>query len=257
MRATRTILLLLAASLLPLVLASCDDDDDDVGGPGAGAQPLVSSVTASHEVVDQGGTVTVSVDAAGEGLAYLWTATGGSFATPAASTTTWTAPDAPGVYLLTVTVRGADNLTSSASVAVGVEVALQLTAAADTVTVAHTTTIAALAVGAGLTYHWTADAGTLRQVTPDTVTWKAPDTAPVAGASVRVLVSTADGDARSESIALTVLPYAPADAPAYRGAAYCGGCHADLYESWLGTAHVHAVQTLADIGMDGNGYCLA
>ncbi len=248
-------LLMLGLLALVLPIAACDDDDDEVSGPG-GSQPLVSEITASQEIVAQGGTVNISVNAAGENLVYLWTADAGSFQDASASSTVWTAPDQPGVYLLTVTVRGSGNLTASASIAIGVEIGLQLTASADTLVIAHKSTIAAVSVGSGLVYSWTASAGTLTQVTPDTVVWKAPDTVPFGGATVQVVVVNAAGDTRSASIGITVLPYTPTDEPSYKGVAYCSGCHLDIYDTWENTSHAQAVQTLQAIGQGNNNDCL-
>jgi hypothetical protein len=135
MRRWKLAILMLGLLALVLPIVACDDDDENgVGGPG-GYQPLVSQVTASQEIVAQGGTVNVSVSASGENLVYLWTADAGSFQDASASSTVWTAPDQPGVYLLTVTVRGSGNLTASASIAIGVEIGLQLTASADTLVI--------------------------------------------------------------------------------------------------------------------------
>ncbi|MCB1125748.1 MAG: cytochrome c family protein, partial [Verrucomicrobiae bacterium] len=44
--------------------------------------------------------------------------------------------------------------------------------------------------------------------------------------------------------------------PIYVGAKECGRCHRDVHTQWNETGHAHALQTLANIGMDHNASCL-
>ncbi len=251
----RWVLVLLGCAALALGATSCDDDDDDNAGPGT--QPLISQITATPEIVDAGGAIAVSVTASGEGLTYLWTASGGSFADATAPATTWSAPATPGVYTLTCSARASNNLTSSSSKAVGVEIGLQLVAQATSVTIANRTRVVALAVGSGLTYQWLASAGTITNVTADTVMWQAPDTVPLQVPYVQVIVADAQGNARTEKLDLAVAPYTPAETPVYMGDAYCGVCHVGTHAAWANeSGHAGAYASLAEIGMQNNAYCL-
>jgi hypothetical protein len=190
----------------------------------------------------------VSVSASGENLSYLWTSEAGTFADPTLAATTWTAPQETGVYTLKVTVTGGNNLSSWSGKAVGVEVALELSASADTVTVAHTTTLVAEAVGESVVYSWQVlrGGGTLTPVTPDTVAYRAPDTVPALPPQIQVLVADGSGNTRSALLELAVAPYVATDMPSYVSAGRCGDCHATLYTSWTGTRHAGAVATLEE-----------
>jgi hypothetical protein len=254
MRTRWRILPLLAGLAALLAVGACDDDDDTTT---PGTQPLLSEISASRVMVDQGGTVDVQVTASGDGLTYLWTATGGSFSTPTAATATWTAPSAPGVYMLTITVANSQSLTSSRSLAVGVEVSLQLSAPTTTVTIADTVRITALVVGQDLVYQWLAPQGRLTQLAPNVVRWRAPEELPTQTPYVQVLVADGTGNSRTERINFTVTNYVPTDLPAYKGAAYCGQCHVATYQTWRDQhPHATAYQTLAAIGQGENGFCL-
>ncbi len=248
----RRLLALLGGCALLLALGSCDDDD----ATSPGTQPLVSEIQATPAIVDQGGQVSLQVTASGDGLAYLWTATGGTFSAPTSPLTLWTAPNAPGVHMVTVTVINDRNLSTSRSVAVGVEIGLELQAQSTTVVIANRTRIAARAVGQNLTYTWQASLGTLRQIASDTVEWRAPDTVPPQNPTVRAVAVDAAGNARAATIALTVTHYVPTDSPVYKGAAYCGFCHVGTHQAWSATGHARAYETLAAIGVQDNPYCL-
>ncbi|MHB8080289.1 MAG: multiheme c-type cytochrome, partial [Candidatus Krumholzibacteriia bacterium] len=250
----RWMLVLLGCTALVVGLSSCGDDNEDNTGPGT--QPLISQITATPTIVDAGGEVTLTVSASGTDLTYLWTATGGTFGDPTAATTTWTAPATPGVYLLTITAAGANNLTAVSSKAIGVEISLQLTAASTTVRIANQTRIAALAVGEGLTYQWTTTDGTLTTVAPDTVLWRAPDTVPAQNPRVQVVVVDGSGNARTGTLELQVAAYTPTDTPVYRGDAYCALCHVGTHASWATTGHESAYETLAAIGQNENPACI-
>ena len=242
----RWMLVLLGCTVLMIGLSSCDDDQDTTG---PGTQPLISQITATATIVDAGGQVTLTVSASGTDLTWLWTASGGTFDSPTTASTLWTAPAAPGVYLVSVTAAATNNLTATSSRAIGVEIGLQVSAATASVRIANQTRIAALAVGDDLTYQWTTTAGTLTQVTPDTVLWRAPEAVPTQNPRVQVVVTDGSGNARTEAVELQVTAYLPTDAPVYRGDAYCGLCHVGTHANWSTTAHKTAYETLAAIGM--------
>ncbi|MFO7652873.1 MAG: cytochrome c3 family protein [Candidatus Krumholzibacteriia bacterium] len=240
MEARRTYLAMLAIAALTLGIAACDDDDDDP----VGAQPVITAVTATPQIVEAGGTATVAVEAPGAGLQYVWTAEAGTFADASEPTTTWTAPEEPGVYTLTATVTNNRNLSASRARAVGVEVGLELTAQSDTLTIAHSDTITASAVGDGLVYAWEATSGTVTRIAPDRVVFRAPDAVPATNPRVQVIVADEAGNARSEFLEYTVLPYTPTDSPSYMGADYCQQCHPGIHADWHDTGHAEALAGL-------------
>jgi hypothetical protein len=72
--------------------------------------PVIDVVRVSSTNVGPGGTVNLSVTAhgadQGDTLTYAWTAEAGSLSASATSSTTWTAPNTPGSYRITVSVHG-------------------------------------------------------------------------------------------------------------------------------------------------------
>ena len=174
--AHRLLILLSMVALLWFVSGCGDEDDDPASVQDTGIR--VSVVTTSNQL-DSGQVVGVKAvvtgaSKAGE-LAYSWIADAGSFGDAESDSTDWTAPDAPGVYALSVIVNDGEK------------------------------------VGIGK-----ADVG--------------------------------------------VATYLPAEAPFYRGAQACAVCHTngpggDQFASWEGTRHAGAMQTLRDIGQDGNAVC--
>ena len=70
--------------------------------------PVISSLTANPAAVQAGGHSTVTVRASdpdGNPISYSWGASGGTLSSPRnRSSITWTAPQTPGAYTITVTV---------------------------------------------------------------------------------------------------------------------------------------------------------
>ena len=93
--------------------------------PYKNATPVIDSVTLSSKAVTPGDVVNVAVVAhdpdATDTLTYAWTATGGTLANAAATSTTWTAPATEGNYDITIQVQ--DNHGAKASVKGTVNVA--------------------------------------------------------------------------------------------------------------------------------------
>jgi hypothetical protein len=88
--------------------------------------PIIDSVTASQSNVPPGGQVAFGVtahDPAGDALTYRWSATCGAIADPTATSTRWTAPAAAGACQISVTVRNARGLTTTAYLSISVQVA--------------------------------------------------------------------------------------------------------------------------------------
>jgi N-acetylneuraminic acid mutarotase len=86
--------------------------------------PVIDSIVASVTTVQTGGSLsltTTSHDAnTGDTLTYSWSGTAGTFATPTAANSSWTAPASPGIYTLTFTVTDSQGAAASISLAVNV-----------------------------------------------------------------------------------------------------------------------------------------
>jgi hypothetical protein len=93
--------------------------------PFKNAVPVIDSVVIAPAEVGPGDVVSVSASAhdpnPGDTLSFTWSASGGSFANPAAAATAWTAPSAEGEYNLTIEVR--DNQGARVSISGKVRVA--------------------------------------------------------------------------------------------------------------------------------------
>ncbi|MBI5047873.1 MAG: fibronectin type III domain-containing protein [Deltaproteobacteria bacterium] len=77
--------------------------------------PVISSVTATYQSVNPGGTSAVTCyasDPDGDSLSYVWTKTGGSIS-GSGSTVTWTAPSTPGIYTVLCNVSDGKSSVSS------------------------------------------------------------------------------------------------------------------------------------------------
>jgi hypothetical protein len=86
--------------------------------------PVIDSVVASSTSVQTGAslslTATVHDPNAGDSLTLAWTASGGTFSAPTATTTSWTAPSSTGVQTLTLTVTDSQGAAASVSLVVNV-----------------------------------------------------------------------------------------------------------------------------------------
>jgi len=86
--------------------------------------PLIDSVQASPVVVAPGESVTLVAHAhdpnLDDTLVYAWSAPTGSFASPSAASTTWSAPDTSGPVTLTLSVSDSHGAASSVSFTVSV-----------------------------------------------------------------------------------------------------------------------------------------
>lgn len=126
----------------------------------------------------------------------------------------------------------------------------------------HKVDVAATATGPGgpLTFEWSSAAGRFLSPSSAATRWTAPDEPGTYSLSVVVSDGARVG---IDSVNVEVTQYVPADSPSYRGAVICSGCHAqdgapggNQYESWSQTAHAHAIESLAEVGQDQNGFCL-
>jgi N-acetylneuraminic acid mutarotase len=92
--------------------------------PYANEAPVIGSLVASSTSVQTGSTLSLTATVhdpnAGDTLTLAWTASGGTFSAPAATTTSWTAPSSVGVQTLTFTVTDSQGAAVSVSLVVNV-----------------------------------------------------------------------------------------------------------------------------------------
>ena len=105
-------------SLDPAEVASTDYV---CNGPGS---VIIQSITANPPVVRPGQSTTLTVsanDGAGSSLTYVWSAAQGNLTSTSTGTTTWTAPDLVGSYLVNVQAsNGVSTVTGYATILVSV-----------------------------------------------------------------------------------------------------------------------------------------
>ncbi len=140
--------------------------------------PLIDSLVTSSTSVPKGGSLSLAATAhdpnTGDTLTYSWSSTAGSFSSPSATSTSWTAPGSTGIQTLTLTVTDPGGLSSSFSLAVnvagegGAQVSISfnssprvtaLRATASQLAVGQTTSVSATASdleGDSLSYSWSA-----------------------------------------------------------------------------------------------------
>ncbi|HEX8436902.1 Ig-like domain-containing protein, partial [Archangium sp.] len=86
--------------------------------------PVIDSVVASPTTIQTGGSISLTSTThdsnTGDTLSFLWTGTAGTFATPTAANSTWTAPSSTGIQTLTFTVTDSQGAAASVSLAVNV-----------------------------------------------------------------------------------------------------------------------------------------
>ncbi|HEX8704671.1 MAG TPA: kelch repeat-containing protein [Myxococcaceae bacterium] len=86
--------------------------------------PLIESVIVSSTTVQLGSSITLNATVrdpnAGDTVTVAWTATAGAFATPSATSTTWTAPSSTGIHTLTLTATDSQGLIVALSLTVNV-----------------------------------------------------------------------------------------------------------------------------------------
>ncbi|HZH79278.1 MAG TPA: kelch repeat-containing protein, partial [Archangium sp.] len=86
--------------------------------------PVIGSLVASTTSIQTGASVSLTAAVhdpnPGDSLTVAWTASGGTFSAPAATTTSWTAPASTGVQTLTLTVTDSQGAAVSLSLAINV-----------------------------------------------------------------------------------------------------------------------------------------
>lgn len=145
--------------------------------------PVIDSVVVSSNTVLPGGTITLAVtahDPNGDALSFAWTANGGTFSSPAAPSTSWTAPATEGVHRLQLEVTDSkgtstavnfdisvqrDGATGDANVSIGFNTWPEIRAMKATpaiLSAGGTTALSVSAVdaeGDALSYLWSTDCG--------------------------------------------------------------------------------------------------
>lgn len=172
--------------------------------------PVISSLQSEHAWVELSSSSKVNCVASDldeDELTYQWSTTGGEISGQGA-TVTWTGPNTPGTYAITVKVT--DDRGGEATTQLTIEVRANhppviesLTADLTTLRQAETTPIECIASdpdGDELTYQWEASGGEISEQGA-TVFWKAPD----ASGDYTVRVTVADGRASRASNELTII----------------------------------------------------
>ncbi len=91
--------------------------------PYTNSAPVITSLVGSATTVPPGDQISLSVaatDPTGGTLTYAWSANGGTFSTPNAATTNWTAPATTGNYGIILTVTDSKNATVMATTQIAV-----------------------------------------------------------------------------------------------------------------------------------------
>ena len=157
--------------------------------------PVISSVQSQKEWVDLSGNSEiecVASDPDGDELTYQWTATDGKISGQG-STVTWTAPNTPGTYAITVKVtdgRGGEaTMQQTIDVMVNHPPTIEsLAAQLQVVEQGESTFIKCVASdpdGDELTYQWTATDGKISGQ-GSAVAWTAPDTPDTYAITIKV-----------------------------------------------------------------------
>lgn len=193
---------LLALALFTVLSLSCAQSN---------TSPVISSVHSSEAVVVALGSsqmACVASDADGDSLTYDWSASGGAFS-GGGPVVTWTAPDRPGTYTITVRVTDGRGGKTSRQIAVEVPenrapIIRSLTAEPPVVNQGQDSVIGCDAFdpdGDEIRYVWTASNGTFFGEGA-TVIWTAPV---VCGNHIiKVAVSDGRGGESSKEISITV-----------------------------------------------------
>lgn len=180
--------------------------------------PVISSITVSpsNRVIAES-PVSISAEAtSGSGLAltYTWSANGGSLSSNTGKSIVWTAPSAPGVYIVTLTVSDGTNSVSDTINIVVVDpdapIINSLVALPNPVAVGKTSKVTCTATDPNdlsMSYAWEASGGSILSGGSE-MTWKAPSSPGVY--TVTAIVTNKNKASISESINIeAVNPLAP------------------------------------------------
>ncbi|NOK15860.1 Ig-like domain-containing protein [Corallococcus carmarthensis] len=181
--------------------------------------PVIDSLTVSANALLPGGALALSAMVhdpnPGDTLTLAWTATGGTFSTATAATSSWTAPASIGVQTLTFTVTDSQGSAVSVSLAVNVvpefstgdaalgisfnrwPVVTRVSASLNRLDVGQSTAVSALASDAdadALSYQWTSSCpGTWTNATSGTASFVPASRPADACNNCRLTVTVQDG----------------------------------------------------------------
>lgn len=103
-----------AGACLVLIASGCSDDDGGSVGNEGVYSPLITGIAADHEPAIRGAENELTVlvtNVNNYPLAYSWSAASGTLLDSTAANVTWVAPDSPGTYPVTVSIRTSDPAT--------------------------------------------------------------------------------------------------------------------------------------------------
>ncbi|MFL5349456.1 MAG: Ig-like domain-containing protein [Hyalangium sp.] len=187
--------------------------------PYSNEAPVIDSFVASSTSVQTGGslslTTTVHDPNTGDTLTLAWTSSGGTFSTPSAANTSWTAPASTGAQTLTLTLTDSQGAAVSVSLAVNVvsgastgnaalnisfnlfPVVSKVSASLNRLDAGQSTSVSATASdadGDSLSYQWTASCpGTWTNATSSAASF-VPSSVPASACNnCRLTVTVQDG----------------------------------------------------------------
>ncbi len=194
--------ILVVLTLCTLLAVSCVEPNNS---------PVINKLQAEKDWVSLSGEsiiICVASDVDDDHLSYTWSATEGSFS-GAGSVVTWTAPDTPGTY--TITVMVADGKGGEASGQLSIDITINqspviesLIAEPSVVTRDENAIIECVASdpdGDTLVYEWSAARGDISGQGA-TVTWTAPNTCD--DYIIKVTVSDTSGSEASQELKVKV-----------------------------------------------------
>lgn len=193
---------LVVLTLCTLLVVSCVEPNNP---------PAINKLQPEKDLVSPSGKciiVCVASDVDDDHLSYTWSASGGSFS-GTGSVVTWTAPDTPGAY--TITVKVADGKGGEASGQLSMDVLINqapviesLIAESSVVNQGENAIIECIASdpdGDALVYKWAAARGDISGQGA-TVTWTAPNTCD--DYIIKVTVSDTSGSEASQELKVKV-----------------------------------------------------
>jgi uncharacterized membrane protein YgcG len=180
--------------------------------PYANAAPVIDSVVLSSSTVAPNGTVNVAVTAhdpnTGDTISYAWTGTAGSFASPNAANTTWTAPASTGDVDLTIAVTDDHGASSSIQATIHVRTPGQTGAANVTIAFDTSPRITSVLSAPGWVEAGTPTALTVAASDADgdnlVFTWTADKAGTFSGGNSATSQFALDGSVTSGSVTVTV-----------------------------------------------------
>lgn len=256
-------------------------DDVILPSPPANRPPLLQKLSASRAVLDEGSSLTLSVDASdpeGQPLTYAWTqprpfAPQGSFGAEGGTGRTWTAPllSRDTTFSLRVTVSDGQGGSVQGSVdvaVVNVPALNQAPSVGESLSLPTTRVVAGESVplfissrdedGDGLTYSWQTSPvglGSWSTPTASAAQWRSPDLARATTYTLQVTVS--DGTAsvtRSETLRVEVPTYARDIQPLWSPT--CTDCHNDNAGGSFGGLNLLPGDSYAElVGRGGTAAC--